>query len=372
MSDPAPTTPALSESATPAVPKSSTLRDIAATAGVHHSTLSRALRGHPRISAARTAELRALAKRMGYVPDPILGALMAYRTSRRPAAFHATIAWLNPSRKRADWRVYRAYNDYFEGASARARQLGFQLEEIILPTTTASGRTNESPQVRQDRVTSMLEARNIHAIIVGPAPMAGETLDLIDWPRFSAIRIGYSLASPRLHIVTANHSRAMTTLMRELHARGYRRPGLFITAELDERIGRQWSGAFLREQFDLPREDRLEPCFHETLTERVLMDWMKSQRPDVIVGMGDERVVAILHRNGWRIPEDIGLVVLAQPNKGVAITGIVEHNEEVGTTAVDMVVAMVNRQERGMPVTPQTVLIENGWREGGTLRLKHG
>lgn len=188
--------------------------------------------------------MRALAKRMGYVPDPILGALMAYRTSRRPAAFHATIAWLNPSRKRADWRVYRAYNDYFEGASARARQLGFQLEEIILPTTTASGRTNESPQVRQDRVTSMLEARNIHAIIVGPAPMAGETLDLIDWPRFSAIRIGYSLASPRLHIVTANHSRAMTTLMRELHARGYRRPGLFITAELDERIGRQWSGRF--------------------------------------------------------------------------------------------------------------------------------
>jgi LacI family transcriptional regulator len=357
------------------------LRDIAAVAGVHHSTLSRALRGHPRISAARTAELRALAKQMGYVPDPVLGALMAYRTSRRPAAFHATIAWLNPSRKRADWRVYRAYNDYFEGASARARQLGFQLEEIILPTTTtitaaaggrAGGRENESPQVRQDRVTSMLETRNIHAIIVGPAPVAGMVLDLIDWVRFSAIRIGYSLASPRLHIVTANHSRAMTSLMRELRARGYRRPGLFIMEVLDERIGRQWSGAFLREQLDWPREDRLELSFHETFTERVLMDWVKSQRPDVIVGMGDERIAAILHRNGWRIPEDIGLVVLAQPNRGAAITGIVEHNEEVGMTAVDMVVAMVNRQERGTPVTPQTVLIENGWREGGTLRLKHG
>lgn len=160
---------------------------------------------------------------------------MAYRTSRRPAAFHATIAWLNPSRKRADWRVYRAYNDYFEGASARARQLGFQLEEIILPTTTASGRTNESPQVRQDRVTSMLEARNIHAIIVGPAPMAGETLDLIDWPRFSAIRIGYSLASPRLHIVTANHSRAMTTLMRSC-TRG-------VTGVRDCSSRRSWTSA---------------------------------------------------------------------------------------------------------------------------------
>ncbi len=340
-----------------------TLRDIAAVAKVHHSTLSRALRGHPRISTEKAADLRALAERMGYVPDPILGALMAYRTGRRPAAYHATIAWLNPSRTRTVWRKFHAYVDYFKGAAERARQLGFHLEEIILP-----GEAKKTAD--EARITSILSARNINAVIVGPAPVPGMVLDMIEWSRFSAIRIGRSLERPPLHIVTSNHFHAMQTVFHEVMARGYKRPGLFLSDGVDKRMGRQWSAAFLREQLDLPPRHRAPAYLGEHYNEEVLLQWMSTARPDVIICMGDNLVRPTLQRRGVRVPEEVGVAALTQPNEEATLSGIVENNLAVGAAAVDLVVAMLNRQERGPARLPQTLLIENGWIEGGTLRAR--
>lgn len=286
---------------------------------------------------------------------------MAYRTSRRPTAFHASIAWLNPSRTRTVWRQFRAYVDYFNGAANRARQLGFHLEEIILPG-------DGEKAADEARITSILETRNINAIIVGPAPIPGMALDLIDWSRFSAIRIGRSLERPRLHIVTSNHFHAMTTIFHEVLARGYKRPGLFISEALDKRMGRQWSAAFLREQIGLPEKDRIGMYLGQSYNEKVLLHWMESERPDVIICMGDHIVRPTLQRQGIRIPDEIGIAVLAQPNKEAPLSGIVENNLAVGEAAIDLVVAMLNRQERGPAKLSQTILIENGWKESNTLR----
>lgn len=56
------------------------ITDIAAVAGVSPSTVSRALQGHPRISQARQAEIRALADRLGYRPSQIARSLVTGRT----------------------------------------------------------------------------------------------------------------------------------------------------------------------------------------------------------------------------------------------------------------------------------------------------
>ncbi|AHF90896.1 LacI family transcriptional regulator [Opitutaceae bacterium TAV5] len=339
-----------------------TLREVAKAAGVHQATVSRALRHQPGVSRKMGDAIRALATKMGYVPDPMLSALAAYRTTRRPAAFHSVIAWLNPSTIRADWKRYRTFREFFDSAASRARALGFQLEEVVLPAAGAGAA----------RVTSMLRARNVSGVIVGPAPVLGVGLETIDWRLFSGVRIGLSLERPQLHSVAPHHSQGMFTIMREVAARGYRRPGLVISTHLDERVQWRWSAAFLRAQLWLPAaRNRIPPLFFvgEQVQAAGLVSWARKYRPDVLLAVGNEVSLPLLRRQcGWRVPEDIGLTVLTQPDEDRPVTGILENNTETGTRAVDFVADMMTRQERGIPEYPQVLRITNRWIENGTLR----
>jgi DNA-binding LacI/PurR family transcriptional regulator len=51
--------------------KTVTIRDIADALGVHKSTVSTALSGRGRVSPALKAQVMALAKELGYEPDPL-------------------------------------------------------------------------------------------------------------------------------------------------------------------------------------------------------------------------------------------------------------------------------------------------------------
>lgn len=48
-----------------------TIKDIARAAGVSHTTVSRALRGHPAINADTAARIQSLARELGYVPNKV-------------------------------------------------------------------------------------------------------------------------------------------------------------------------------------------------------------------------------------------------------------------------------------------------------------
>ena len=60
-----------------------TLRDIGRKTGFHYSTISLALRGHPRIPEATKQIIREAAEGLGYWPDPMLSVLCAYRLTKR-------------------------------------------------------------------------------------------------------------------------------------------------------------------------------------------------------------------------------------------------------------------------------------------------
>ncbi len=57
-----------------------TIKDIAKTAGVSHTTVSRALQGNPAISAETTARIKKLAQEMGYTPSAVAQSLLSQRT----------------------------------------------------------------------------------------------------------------------------------------------------------------------------------------------------------------------------------------------------------------------------------------------------
>lgn len=338
---------------------SPTLREIADAAGVHHATLSRALRGAPGVSPRRAAELRALAEKMGYVPDPMLSTLAAYRAGRRPAAFHSVIVYLNPTPRAADARRHRSYRAFLDAATCRAEARGFRLELMTTPAGMPPA-----------RLTSLLKARNIAGIIVGPADRSCPFLGAPDWNAFPAVRIGQSVTSPALHSVAPERAKAVGLLMDKLLARGHRRPVLLLEARIDQNVEMQWSSAFLRHQLRLPKKDRLPLLLTgpgQDLNGQI-PGWVRKHRPDVIVVVGDETLPPLLRRSGWRIPEDLGLAVLVQPNNGPAMSGIDERNHDIGAAAVDLLTGLIIRREHGVPASPHTLLIESGWLDGGTLR----
>lgn len=58
------------------------MSDIAGQLGVSSSTVSRALRQDPRISASMRTRVRELTESIGYRPNPLVSALMATRRRR--------------------------------------------------------------------------------------------------------------------------------------------------------------------------------------------------------------------------------------------------------------------------------------------------
>ncbi len=58
-----------------------TIKDIAKVAGVSHTTVSRALKGHPAISRETTARIQKIAKQMGYMPNIVAQSLLTQRTN---------------------------------------------------------------------------------------------------------------------------------------------------------------------------------------------------------------------------------------------------------------------------------------------------
>src|SRR5438477_260710 len=97
----------------------------------------------------------------------------------------------------------------------------------------------------------------------------------------------------------------------------------------------------------------------------------RSEKPDVIIAPSSDVVPAlpdVLRRAGLRIPEDIGLAVLACPEPGSPFSGVYQNGKMIGALAIDTLTSLVERHERGLPEQATTLMVEGQWNEGTTLR----
>jgi len=96
------------------------MAEIAQQLGVASSTISRALRGDPRISHELRARVRAVADKLGYAPNPLVSALMANRRRRGGAGAVDVIALITHYGGREDWRKKDVCRWEYEGIQRRA------------------------------------------------------------------------------------------------------------------------------------------------------------------------------------------------------------------------------------------------------------
>jgi LacI family transcriptional regulator/LacI family repressor for deo operon, udp, cdd, tsx, nupC, and nupG len=335
-----------------------TQEDVARRAGVTRATVSMALKGHSSIPEKTRNRILRIAAKLGYSPDPMLSALAAYRSRSRPPTFHGTLAWLIDSAFGYDWRGVPQFCDYHFGALTRAKRYGFNLETFDL----------NAPEMTRERLAAIFRARNIQGLLLCPQPRSETTLEFA-WAEFSAVTFGYTLASPHLHTVVSTQYRDMLLTLLHVQARGYQRIGLMLNHEHDLRTNYNYRSGYLIAQSLRPKSPRL-PILESTYDDyEALRRWIRKNLPDVIIACGGETCVRTLKRLGVRVPQDVGL---ALPNLAAAtsrVSGVVENSTEIGAVAVDLIVAMMQRGERGIPEYPQRIHVEGAWHPGNTLRL---
>ena len=339
------------------MPRQATLQDVAVAAGVHRRTVSLALRDHPRIPAATRERIKDIAGRLGYRINPLVAALMQTRRLGRSER-HVTLAFVTNYPTRFGWRPkHHDRPDYFPGATRRAHELGYKLEDFWL----------REPGMTPARFCRILAARGINGLLIARLPPDQHALDL-EWNRFSCVALGMTLRSPVLHHVTENHFDTVAQAMQRCRERGYRRVG-FVYSEANDSplVGERWLGAYLLHQLHFPRGDRLPPCPGEPADETAFARWCQRHRPDAIIATHPRPVLDWLARLGPAVPGDVGLVDL-ENHPSLDCAGVCYDPAEVGALAIDMLVGLLHRNETGIPVSNQhEVLLTGRWRDGHTL-----
>ncbi len=252
-------------------------------------------------------------------------------------------------------RLLPAQRRILEGATARAKELGFQLYEF------SAGRDG----LKLDGYVRVLRARGVQGVIF----LFTEPTELMadfPWGEFASIEIDYGQREPVLHTVCLDHYMTLTGALRRLHGRGYRRVGLFISRFKDERIAHKWSGAFAAFQRSLGSIGEVPLLIPENVEEAGFMRWYGKYQPDLVIGHVDEAVLW-LQRAGVRVPGDTAFFNLSWTERKRPCAGLDLRLELQGEVAAETVIAQIQRGECGLPADPQSIMVRGRWMDGPTV-----
>lgn len=336
-----------------------TLRDIASRIGCTNATVSLALRGSPRISAATRQRVEQAAADLGYRPDPVLSALAAHRWHRRPAPQGTVLAAIGD-------RL-----EGFDGMEDRARSFGYRIETFLVA---------DHPDPR--RLSRTLYARGILGLLVGQVFTRGYCASF-DWSPFVAVACSEGSERPPTHLVMPHHYRAVQNAWDRAWANGARRIGLLlfdIPSAMDLQDRR---AAFLERQLPLPARSRIPilnlkpwsthdptvPTHAIPHSEAIhqLRDWMSAHRPDAILGFNGA-FLWLLQQAGWTSPRDVRFYDLWVSQPTPQAQGYCLHRDEVGRRAVEWLDSLLRTGERGLPRHPVTMSVELQWQDGPGVR----
>lgn len=334
-----------------------TMKDVAAKAGVHHSTVSLCLKNHPRISASTRERVLKIARELGYRPHPYLTSLSRFRRGGQVGAGSPTIAFVTFSSTRGGWKAWMPeLQDCYQQALIQARSRGFHLEEFWLPIHRASPR----------RLGEILYTRGIRAVLLTPLPNPIDDLDW-QWDRLAAVALGPSVRNPRLHRVRNNHFESMALVMRKCLESGYKRVGLALKEVVNRKMEFRWLAPYLLHQYRLGIPNPPKPLLATTWTKEVFLSWLEQNQPDVVVAVNIRETTQWLEEAGFRIPRDIGLVSLSAPSQGRQ-TGVFQDWPMQGKRAVNLLMDLLDNNQLGLHDQPNLLLVKSLWNPGETIR----
>jgi DNA-binding LacI/PurR family transcriptional regulator len=322
------------------------MQAVAEAANVARSTVSKALRGDPTIPDVRRQEIRKVADRLGYRPNPMVAALMAQLHSQRRRNDPHHLAWIDLWTK--DIQEARGHDgsSALRGAKRRAHELGYGIEVHY------AARDQISPA----RLRQILLTRSQWGVIFPPVPESAMHYPF-DMAGLAGVAIGTSLREPVTHRVSHNHYQGGLLACRELRARGFRRIGFVLSPWNDDRTDGRWRAAYLVQQALWPKAERVPPLLADRTQRTAFQRWFEHHQPDAILAAEayvDEWLRELKTRS-------VRVAWLALDGVKRDTWGIDYGSEQLGAAAVELVIGQIHRHERGSPQISHALLIDGSW-----------
>lgn len=313
------------------------MADVAAAAGVSVGTVSRVLRSHPRISAGTQERVRQVVAELGYVPNPLVGALMSWRRRRDvPGAFAVAVVVPKPV------SVLPAARTMLSGVEARLAEAGCGVATMEIEAdgsdSAAAGRK--------------IRARGIPGVLLMPARSPREKLTL-PWDGIACVSAGTRRVAPPMDAVVGDDHALVNAALEHARERGFRRPAVLLHAAADRLLeSRQLAGALSWRW--MHGGDTAPPLIDDGASIEPTLAWIREHRPDVVVaGSRWHRLACAARLRADECPRWISL----GSEEGGIIARVYVDPVEVGRAAVDLLLARVRAWQVGLPAAPRTLLV---------------
>ncbi len=336
------------------------MQEVAQTAGVHQTTVSLALRNDPRLPKETREKLQKLAREMGYVPDPMLEALNAYRGAKRGSLAPVTMAFVMDLKDRRELKLLHPHRMFLEGAQERAQEIGYTLEVFYLPSHTTAAVA---------RLERTLRARGITGVIVG-AFIDREIPFRMTWEHFSVVLIESEQLNLSLHMV-ANHQLRVTRMgVSRLRELGYRRVGIAVGEREEFYLQQAFTAGYFVEVAQVPELPRLPPCLlapaPSSKIASTVLSWVRANEIDAVL-TNWRMIPEALRRKGVRVPGDVVVATLDFAPQEGPNAGMRQNHRVVGQRAVEQLAILMKTNQRGLVASPNHTLIDGEWVDGSDV-----
>jgi LacI family transcriptional regulator len=314
------------------------LRDIAEAAGVSRTTVSLALRNHPRISIATRERVQKLAKQMGYFPNADVSRVLGKLREKREDFDRPVLALI--SDKETSFQRETPASLTWEGFASRCAELGYTPEEFWV------GDGKISP----DRLVSILETRGIRGLVFSGLKKP-ELAARMNLSSFACATIGNSVHHPELNRATSDKYYNTQLCCEKMWKQGARRIGLAVPALQEHRVEHTFLSGYL--------------VFHRLHRHDGWRSPLVDDEP-----WDPDRIVAWIHRHKLDgcvvaypgLADCVPNVALAEVNvMHSGNVGVDQHHDRIAAGAVDLVDAQLRRNLFGIQPYQKSMLVRGEW-----------
>lgn len=320
-----------------------TLGAIAREAAVSISTVSRALAGRPGLSEGKRREIVAVARALGYRPDPALRALVDMRWDRKGARRAPNLAILCPVQESMRMDLTAA----LPAIQREAEHLGYGVDLIT-----------ENRVWDNATLGRILRARGISCVLLRLSMEAATWKHLECLDGCTVVVLGGQPSPPRYHQVRPNYFQAIDLAWHRVRQMGHRRIAYLHTAfenptEIDRRRLAFWR--FTQSTFSAA-DEYIPDLNLLNVSEDQFRQWLSIWRPDAVLYTIPKTRIR-LHRI---TPETPAFAVQAlRPDS--AGPGSYWSPDEYGQTAVRFLDSLARAGVRGPSESPQVLLVPARW-----------
>lgn len=311
-----------------------TLADVAKAVGLHVSTVSLALRHHPRIPESTRRRVEAKAREMGYRPNPLVTALMRTRRRAKAGSGLTNLAVIYPGRKVF---YYPTTQVIHQSMVARAVNQGYALEALFV----------EDYGGEPKAILRILASRGCLGLLISDA-LPTNYLDKLELSGMSAVTFCFKWR--RFTAVETHFEHSVRLCLEAAEQRGLWRVGLVLPSLVEEKTLGAYSGTYLHWQHFRAR-DRLPPLV--TDCEEEIRGWLQANRPQLVI------TNTTLKSMLGGIPE----FVLDRVSGAEGVSGVDARRDVLGAAAVDALIEQVQRGIYGEPSTSRLLLVDGEWRQ---------